>query len=331
MVTGSLRLAGRAAGAGLLTLVAACGASGSEGSASSGSGPQVVASFYPLQYVAQRLVGQHGDVGVLTTPGAEPHDLELTIAQTAEVADADVVVYLSGLQPAVDEAVARTGSGHDVDAADAAGLVPLEEHSHHADNEEHETGAHETGAHETGEEPSHDHGDLDPHFWLDPNRLADVAAALEARLAKAAPEHAAAYAANLAALRTDLEQLDAELAAGLDSCRIDTVVVSHDAFGYLGDRYGLDLHSINGLSPDAEPSPAHLRELAELIEQEGITTVFSETLATTALADTLAGELALETAVLDPVEGLSEDTAGKDYLSLMRANLAALRAANDCR
>ena len=65
-------------------------------------------------------------------------------------------------------------------------------------------------------------------------------------------------------------------------------MVSHDAFGYLGDRYDLDVHAINGLSPDAEPSPAHIRELSDLIESEGITTVFSETLASPAMADTLA-------------------------------------------
>jgi zinc transport system substrate-binding protein len=107
-------------------------------------------------------------------------------------------------------------------------------------------------------------------------------------------------------------------------------VVSHDAFGYLGARYGLNLHPINGLSPDAEPSPAHLAELADLIESEGVTTVFSETLASPELADSLAGDLGLETAVLDPIEGLTEETEDEDYLSLMRANLAALRTANDC-
>ncbi len=108
-------------------------------------------------------------------------------------------------------------------------------------------------------------------------------------------------------------------------------MVSHDAFGYLGARYDLDLQAINGISPDAEPSPAHLRELSDLIESEGITTVFSETLASPAMADTLASDLGLETAVLDPIEGLGDDTADEDYLSLMRANLAALQEANGCR
>jgi zinc transport system substrate-binding protein len=222
------------------------------------------------------------------------------------------------LQPAVDEAVEQSSAEHVVDAAEVADLVPpgesLEEHDAHADEE----------GHEHGDE------DVDPHFWLDPTRLARVAAAVKDQLAGADPDNAAQYADNLAALQDDLAALDRDFQQGLASCSRDTVVVSHDAFGYLGARYGLDLRPINGLSPDAEPSPAHLAELADLIESEGVTTVFSETLASPELADSLAGDLGLETAVLDPVEGLSEETADEDYLSLMRANLAALKTANDC-
>jgi zinc transport system substrate-binding protein len=106
-------------------------------------------------------------------------------------------------------------------------------------------------------------------------------------------------------------------------------VVSHDAFGAY-EKYGLRFAAVNGLSPDAEPAPAHLRELSRLIERAGITTVFSETLASPELARTLAGDLGLRTDVLDPVEGLTRATAGEDYLSLMRANLAAIEEANDC-
>ncbi len=171
-------------------------------------------------------------------------------------------------------------------------------------------------------------GDL--HFWLDPVRLAEVAGEVEARVAEIDPDNAADYEANLATLRADLESVDTEYTDGLAECRLDTVVVSHDAFGYL-EQYGLHFEPIAGLSPDAEPSPKHLTELAELIESEGITTVFSETLASPAMAQTLASDLGLDTAVLDPIEGLSDATAGEDYLSLMRANLAALQEANECR
>jgi len=283
----------RLAAAALATplLLAGCG----DPLAGGDSGTRVVTSFYPLEYVAERIVGEHADVVTLTSPGMEPHDLELTVRQTAEVAEADLVVYEKGLQPAVDAAVAEHGPEQVVEATDV--VEPAE-------------------------------GDL--HFWLDPVRLAEVAAEVAARVAEIDPDNAADYEANLATLRADLESVDTEYADGLAECRLDTVVVSHDAFGYL-EQYGLHFEPIAGLSPDAEPSPKHLTELAELIESEGITTVFSETLASPAMAQTLASDLGLETAVLDPIEGLSDATAGEDYLSLMRANLVALQEANGCR
>ncbi|MGA9747692.1 MAG: metal ABC transporter substrate-binding protein, partial [Nocardioides sp.] len=271
---------------------------------------------------AERIAGDHADVEVLTSAGQEPHDLELTFKQTVDVAEADVVVFSHGLQPAVDEAVEQavdqSGTHAVVDAAEVIDLLPAgeshEEHEEHADEE------------------GHDHGDedTDPHFWLDPQRLGAVAGALADRLAEADPDNADEYAVNLAALQDDLTALDEEFTTGLDACVRDTIVVSHDAFGYLAARYDLHVESINGLTPDAEPSPAHLAALAELIESDQITTVFAETLSTRDLADTLSSELGLETAVLDPVEGLSEATADEDYLSLMRGNLAAIAKANDC-
>lgn len=300
-------------------LLAGCG--GSPGGGDS-AGPRVVASFYPLGYVAERVAGDQAETVTLTAPGIEPHDLELTVRQTAEVADADLVVFLKGLQPAVDAAVDESGPEAVVDATEVVELRPLEEGA--------DAGAGETEEEPAGETEEDAQGDGDPHLWLDPARMAEVAAAVQEQLAAIDPDNAAEYEANLAALRTDLERLDAEYEAGLADCRIDTVVVSHDAFGYL-EKYGLEFEPIAGLSPDAEPSPAHLRQLAELIRREQVTTVFSETLVSPAMSETLADDLGLRTAVLDPVEGLTDQTAGEDYVSLMRANLEALRTASDCR
>lgn len=281
--------------------------SGSDGTVS------VAASFYPLEYVAQRVGGDLVDVTVLTAPGQEPHDLELSVAQTALVADADLVLLEEALQPVVAEAVEQNGTGTALDVEDAVELIPA------------------TEDHEHGEEESHEeHGDEDPHFWLDPLLVADYADAVAGELAEVDPDNAAAYEQNAADLRTDLEALDEQWTAGLADCERETVVVSHDAFGYLA-RYGLDLHGIAGLSPDAEPTPADLGELQELIRSEGITTVFTETLAPPALSETLAEDAGVDTAVLDPIEGLAEDGADEDYVSLMEANLAALRQANGCQ
>jgi zinc transport system substrate-binding protein len=181
------------------------------------------------------------------------------------------------------------------------------------------------------EEDGHDHDsdDLDPHFWLDPLLMADLGDAVAGRLAEVDPGAADTYAANAADLRSEMEALDGEYTDGLASCERDVTVVSHQAFGYL-ERYGVHFEAIAGLSPDAEPTAADLGRLQDLITAEGVTTVFSERLASPKMSQTLAEDLGIETAVLDPIEGLSDETADEDYLSLMRQNLAALQQANGC-
>ncbi len=263
--------------------------------------PEVVASFYPLQFVAHRIVGDHAEVKDLTAPGVEPHDLELSPRQTASLSSAAVVFYEAGLQPAVDHAVANQTPEHVVDAAEVVRLHSAE-----------------------------DGRGTDPHFWLDPTLLGQAADAFTAAISAADAAHAADYRSANDQLQSDLSALDAEYRAGLKDCRSRTLVVSHDAFGYLGRRYDLDVHPIAGLSPDAEPSARRLSELAALVRDDGVTTVFSERLASPKLADTLASDLGVRTAVLDPIEGLTSADAGDDYLSLMRANLAAVRKAGGC-
>jgi zinc transport system substrate-binding protein len=268
------------------------------GCAAGGAGgdgrPTVVASFYPLEFVVRELAGDDIRVVDLTAPGVEPHDLELKPRQVGEVADAALVVYESKLQPAVDEAVDQNAKDKALDVA-----------------------------------PDVDLQAGNPHFWLDPLRLAKAAEAIEARLAKVDPEHADTFAANLTTLRTTLAGLDDDFATGLASCARDVIVTSHDAFGYWS-RYGLRSAPISGLSPDAEPSAQHLDELRSLIEKDDITTVFSETLASPKMADVLSHDLGLTTAVLDPIEGVRAHSSA-DYVSIMRANLAALQKANECK
>ncbi len=302
----------------LLLPLAACG----DGDAGAGGGDAVtvVTSMYPLQFLAERIAGPEATVVNLTSPGQEPHDLEIGVQQTAELAEADVAVHLAGFQPAVDDALAQNGPERVVDAADTADLLAAEEdpaeHAEHEGEEEHDHAA--DGAEGT-----------DPHFWLDPERMSSVAAAVERRLAEADPDDAETYAANLRALQGELGSLAEQMRTGLASCETDTIVVSHDAFSYLG-TYGIEVAPIAGISPDAEPSPARLAELQDVITDEGVRTVFYETLVSPALAETLADALGIETAVLDPIEGLTDDTAGEDYLSLMESNLEAVRTANSC-
>jgi zinc transport system substrate-binding protein len=275
--------------------------------------------------VTQQIAGERVHVEDLTQPGQEPHDLELSPKQTGDVATADLVVYERGLQAAVDQAVDQTASGATLDVGPVAGLEPLSHGGH--DDLSHQPGL--TPDLET-DQSAKDLGDLDPHFWQDPLKMARVGDAVAVQLARIDPAHRSTYRANAVALTGRLERLDRAYQAGLANCQRDVIVVSHDAFGYLW-RYGLDIEPIAGLSPDAEPTPADLGRLHELIQSDGITTVFGERLVSQSLAQTLASDAGVTTAVLDPIEGLTDATAHDDYVSLMQANLAAIRKADGCR
>lgn len=164
----------------------------------------------------------------------------------------------------------------------------------------------------------------DPHVWLDPLRYAEVAVRIGRLLA--AEEAADAFAARL-------EELDRDLREGLADCERRTIVTSHEAFGYLAERYGLEQVAVTGLEPEAEPAPRDLERVIAAVRDTGATTVFVETLASPELAETVAREAGATVATLDPLEGLDETAlaAGEDYFSVMRDNLAALREALGCR
>lgn len=291
-------------------VLAGCGTGGEPGT-DTAHGMSILASFYPLQWIAERVGGQAVEVSSLTPPGAEPHDLELTPRDVAAVSEVDLVVYLSEFQPAVDDAVVQEADESAFDAAEHTELdltyIPIEEGTENAD---------EQGA--------------DPHFWLDPIRLADVADTLADRLGEIDSDNASSFTANAAQLRNELEQLDTELRDGLANCDNTNLVTSHNAFGYLADAYGLTQIGITGLTPEEEPSAANLADIAGYVEDNDVRTIYFETLVSPAIAEAVASESGVETAVLDPIEGLTEESDGSDYLEVMRSNLATLRAGQPC-
>ncbi|MET9252616.1 zinc ABC transporter substrate-binding protein [Streptomyces sp. NPDC003717] len=272
----------------------------------------VVTSFYPLQYLAQQIGGEHVNATSLTEPGQEPHDLELSTKQTAELGEADALLYLKGLQPAVDKAVAQAGVDTTVDAAS---LTKLEDHG---DVE------HEHAGDEHSEEEEHG---LDPHIWLDPVRYAQVASGVARAFEKADPDHAADYRKNADALAKKLADLNTRYANGLKDTRTKVFFTNHAAFGYLAERYGLTQEAVFGVDPESEPSPARIKQLQTEAKADGVTTVFYETLVSDKTAKTLARDAGLKTDVLDPIEGITEKSKGTDYIQVMQSNLAALRTA----
>lgn len=307
------RLLGTAFGMIALLVTAACGAVRPDAAGSQTGRLQIVASFYPFQFIAERVAGSHATVTSLTRPGAEPHDLELTPRQVASVSDADLVIYEKSFQAAVDEAVAQSGNKN---VLDTATVVPLEDHGPLGDEEDHHDRAGTTN--------------LDPHVWLDPVHMITISHAVDRRLDAIDPAHRTDYDKNTAALIKQLHQLDDSYRSGLADCQRTDFITSHAAFGYLAERYGLTQISITGLSPDSEPSPTRIAEVQKLARQHGITTIFYETLASPSVARSIAGDLGLRTDVLDPIEGITRHSRGKNYLAIMKTNLTALEKANGC-
>ncbi|MEU6703100.1 metal ABC transporter substrate-binding protein [Streptomyces wuyuanensis] len=316
------------AGATALGLVSlsACSGTSSAGGDKGGGKLDVVASFYPMQYLAEQIGGDHVEVTTLTKPGVEPHDLELKPRQASELRGADYILYLKGVQPAVDEAIAQSGVEHTVDAAT---LTTMESHGtevgHDHGHEGDEHGGEHEGGHEGGEHGAE--GGADPHVWLDPVKYAEVAKGVGDSMAKADPDRAADYRKNTETLVGKLKALDAKFAAGLRNGTTKTFITTHSAFGYLAERYGLEQHGIAGIDPESEPSPARIKELQSVAKREKVSTIFFETLASDRTAKTLAKDTGLRTDVLDPLEGITDRSEGDDYLSVMESNLAALQKA----
>lgn len=263
----------------------------------------VVASFYPLAFVAERVGGDRATVTNLTPPGVEPHDLELTPDDLEVIASADVVIAVGGgFQPSVEEAVQGEASGITIDALAGVPMLPGQE------------------------------GGGDPHVWLDPALVASFSDRVAGAFAEADPAGAAGFADRAEALRIELESLDREFREGLASCRSRVLITNHAAFGYLAAAYDLEQRAISGLSPEAEPDPGRIAELAAEAERDGVTTIFTEELVSAEVAETLAAEAGLAVAVLSPLEGLTEEraAAGEDFLSVMRDNLEVMRDGLGC-
>jgi zinc transport system substrate-binding protein len=300
-----------------LTVAAGCAAAGPANSVDEEQPGRltIVAAFYPLQFVAQRVAGNHAEVTSLTQPGAEPHDLELTPRQVANLTTASLVIYQKGFQPAVDEAVVQSGNS---ELIDTSSLVPLRTLSTIEDDHDH------------GPRAEHGGSEMDPHVWLDPTSVSVIARTVQERLSTLDPDHAAEYSRNTDGLHEQLVSLDRSFRTGLRHCVRTEFMTTHAAFGYLAARYQLNQIAISGLSPDSEPSPARIAEVQREARDHRLSTIFYETLVSPAVAQAVADDLGLATDVLDPVEGITSQSRGRDYLSVMYANLSALRKAGEC-
>ena len=287
-------------------ILAGCSNAAEDSQPASESLPSIVTGSFAVAWLASSISDGCAVVTDLAPSGGDAHDLELTASQTASILDADLVIPVDGLQPAFD-AVAESKSSGVFDILDL--LDPLTAENH-ADEDGHEN-----------------HGLLDPHFWLDPKRVSDAAGFLGAEISKLSADCATKVEVTVPAVQAQLEDLTQEFETSLATCSSRTIVVSHEAFGYLADAFNLEQIGVAGLDPEGEPSAARLKEVIDLANSLGVSAVFTESTVNPDVAQTLADALEVGILTLDPLEIAS---VSKDYISLMQTNLEALRSGLNC-
>jgi len=274
------------------------------------SKPVIAVSFYPLEFIVHRLIGNTYEVFPVVSSGVEPHDFEPSPQDIVRLQEADLFFYNGlGFEPWV-ERITPTLLEHGVTMIDASQLLGSGSFSF-LDFEE----------------------GRDPHYWLDPKAFGDLAEEIKDELVSRYPEQSVLIQGNHRGLQADIAAVYARYKQRLANCALNEIIVSHDAFGYLAKQFGFTVIPIAGFSPQEQPSAKRLGELATLAKEKGITTIFFETLVSPKLSQTLAAEIGATTAVLDPIEGLSatDRAQGVDYVSVMGNNVEALATAMKCR
>lgn len=278
----------------------------------------VQVSFYPMYEFTKNVAGDLADVESLIPAGIEPHDWEPTPRDLAKIEEADVLVYNgAGLEGWMDQVTSAVNNDKLVRVEASHGITMME------GSEE------EEGTHNPEGEEAHDHGSLDPHVWLSPALAIQEVRNIESGLSKAAPEHKDEFKKNADAYIVKLEQLDQDFKSGLSDTKRKDFITQHAAFGYLAKEYSLVQVAIAGLSPEQEPSAANMSKVVEFAKENKVKTIFFETMVSSKVAETIAKEVGAESAVLNPIEGLTdEDKANNlDYIGIMRQNLEALKKA----
>ena len=298
-----------------LSLLTGCGTQPADTTAGDGR-LRVLTSFYPMYDFACKIGGDCIDVTNMVPSGTEPHDWELSTNDLKNLEKADVFIYNGAdMEPWADDLlVSRSDTLRVVEASENVELRTTDgEHEH---------------AHEH-EDADHHHGDFDPHVWLDPENAKIEMEAIRDTLCAADPENSTVFQSNYEKYAAELDALDAEFREKLAPLPNRTIVVAHEAFGYLCDAYGLTQVGIEGLSPDSEPDPGRMAEVIDFVREHSISTIFFEELVSPKVAEAIASETGAQAKMLSPLEGLSDEqaAAGADYFSVMHDNLAALMEA----
>jgi len=297
----------------------------------------VYTSMYPLYDFTSKIAGEKAKVINLVPVGSEPHDYEPTAKDLIDLSSADLFVYNGGGFESWIEKIVQSVSSQNpnlliLDSTKDIVLLNANEHGEEAHKEEaHEEHAHEEHAHEEEQhsEEGHEHGEFDPHVWLDPVLAKQQAESIKNALVKLDPNNAQHYENNYKELALQFDELHAKYEELSKNIARKDFVVSHSAFSYLANRYQLNQMSITGLDPSNEPSAQELKKIVEFMKEHQIEYVLFENLITPKVAEVVKAEVGAESLTLHNLEGLTkeEQSQGKDYFSIMEENLENLKIA----
>lgn len=317
----------------LILLLAACGSSTSSNGSEDGT-LTIYTSIYPLEDFTKKIGGDHVEVTTLIPPGTDSHTYEPTSKEILDIARADAFIYNGLGMESYAEKIHETLESEDVKMVEAAGGVVAVTHEHTHGNEEHhghrdEEHEHEQeheDEHESHGEDGHHHGDQDPHVWLDPHRAITLAASIKDVLIDLKPEAKDEFEKNYEELVNSLHELDEEFHQLVEGKTNPEMIVSHAAYGYWEESYGIKQIAIAGLSSSQEPSQGELTEIIQLAKEKDIKYVIFEQNVTPKVAEVIREEINAEPLYLHNLSTLTdEDIENKeDYFSLMKRNLETL-------
>ncbi|WP_366247832.1 zinc ABC transporter substrate-binding protein [Terribacillus aidingensis] len=333
----------------LLVLLAACGNDDSQKSTEDRN-LKVYTTIYPIQYFAERIGGDQVEVESVLPPGSDAHNFEPTSNQMVDIAKSDAFLYSSDELETYAKTIADAIGDKDVkiaQLADGINLLPFDEehdHSHEATEEEHDhsheaTEEEHDHSHEATEdehdheeeatEEEHDHGSIDPHYWLDPERAKQMAENMKNTLVELDPDNETTYEDNYAAVAEELDELDQKFQHAVEGKDNKKIIVSHAAYGYWEDRYGIEQIAITGLSPTNEPSQQELEEIIHTAEDNKLNYVLFEQNISPKVATIVQDEIGADVLRIHNLETVTEDEidADEDYFSLMDKNIETLEQA----
>ncbi|MEJ6527578.1 metal ABC transporter solute-binding protein, Zn/Mn family [Exiguobacterium sp. USCH10] len=323
-------------------LLGACGnTEGDNASESTDQKLTVYASTFALKSMAEEIGGDRVNVEMVIPPGADPHTYEPTSKQMTQIADADLFLTIGhDLEPYVEsmekslegQNVAFVKTAEDVTLLDAADTVHVHEEDGHSEDEHaHEEEGHSEDEHaneeEAHNEDEHDHGQYDPHVWLDPMNAVSMAEAVEAAFSEEAPDYKDEFSERLSAFKDEANTLDAELKAAVENGSKSELLVTHAAYGYLAERYGFDQLPIAGLTPSEEPSQQALKRIIEEARLHDLNYIAFEDTVTPKVAEVVKQEIGAESVTIYNLESVTKEQMDKSYFDLMRENVKALETA----